>query len=97
MILSRKFCVYLHFTPSFTSWRNFASDKAGFCKTNTLQVKNFTLKVLIEVLFMIFVFFYSLLHAIVHKFPNIFVHDSYTVRRHFEKNVLVTGQPVTAH
>ena len=46
---------------------------------------------------MIFVFFYSLLHAIVHKFPNIFVHDSYTVRRHFEKNVLVTGQPVTAH
>ena len=21
MILSRKFCVYLHFTPLFTSWR----------------------------------------------------------------------------
>ena len=58
MILSRKFCVYLHFTASFTSWRNFASDKAGFCKTNTLQVKNFTLKVLIEVLFMIFVFLF---------------------------------------
>ena len=35
-----------------------------------------------------FVFFCSLLHAIdpiVPKFPNIFVHDSYTVWRHFEK------------
>ncbi len=29
---------------------------------------------------MIFVFFCSLFHAVVNKFPNIFVHDSYTVR-----------------
>ena len=59
MSLSCKFYVYLHFTLLFTSWSawpdhrvlnivNFASDKASFCKnTNTLQVKNFTLKVLI--------------------------------------------------
>ena len=39
--------------------------------------------------------FCSLLHATVHKLPNIFVHDSYTVRRYFEKNVIVAGQPVT--
>ncbi len=26
---------------------------------------------------------------------DIVVHDSYTVRRLFEKNVIVTGQPVT--
>ena len=44
-----------------------------------------TLKVVSEVLFMIFVFLCSILHAIVPKFPDIFVHDSYTVRRHFEK------------
>ena len=33
---------------------------------------------------MIFIFF-SLLHAIIHKFPYIAVHDSYIVSRHFEK------------
>ena len=39
---------------------------------------------------------YKLLHAIVPKFhQNIFVHDRSTVRRHFEKNVIVTEQPVT--
>ncbi len=59
-----------------------------------LQVKNFTLKVLSEVPFINFIFFCSLLHAIVPKFPDIVVHDRYTVSRHFEK-LLVTGQPVT--
>ena len=44
---------------------------------------------------MIFFFFCSFLQAIVHKFPNIFVHVSYTVRRDFEKNVIVTERPVT--
>ncbi len=34
------------------------------------------------------------LFAIVRKFPNIFIHDRYTVRCHFEKNVMVTGQSV---
>ncbi len=34
---------------------------------------------------MIFVLFFSWLHAIVHKFPNIFAHNSCTVRRYFEK------------
>jgi hypothetical protein len=34
---------------------------------------------------MIFAFFCSLLDGIVHKFPNIFVNDGYTVSRHFEK------------
>ena len=42
-----------------------------------------------------FVFLCSLLHVIVPKFANIVVHDSYTVSRHFEKNVIATGQPVT--
>ncbi len=74
---------------------NFASDtKQVFENTNTLQVENFTLKVLSEVLFMNFVIFCFLLHAIAPKFANIFIHDSYTVSRHFE-NVIVTGQPVT--
>ncbi len=44
---------------------------------------------------MIFVLFCSLLHAIVRKFPHIFVHDRYMVGRPIEKNVIVTGQPVT--
>jgi hypothetical protein len=55
--------------------------------TNTLQVRNFTIKVLSEVFLMIFVFLCSLLHAIIPKFPNIFVDDSYCVRPNFEKSV----------
>ena len=48
---------------------------------------------------MTFVFFSFLLHAIVPKFPQIFVHDSYTVilryiNRRFEKCYIVAGQPV---
>ncbi len=59
-----------------------------------LQVKNFTLKALSEVLFMIFVLFCSLLHVIVAKFANIVVQNSYTIRRLLKKNVsvIVTGQ-----
>ncbi len=35
-------------------------------------------------------------NTILTKFPNVFVHDSYTVRGHFEKCLTtVTGQPVT--
>ncbi len=34
---------------------------------------------------MIFVFFCSLSHAIVHKFFNTFIHYRHTLRRHFEK------------
>ncbi len=49
------------------------------------------------VLLIIFVFFCSLLHVIVPKFPNIFVHDSYTVRRAIMKNVIVTGQPCSGY
>ena len=41
--------------------------------------------------------FYSLLHAIVHKFPNIFVHDSYTVRHHFEKVQLLESWAASAN
>ena len=45
--------------PDHGANMNFARDKASFCKIfkNTLQVKNFTLKVLNEVYFVIFVFF----------------------------------------
>ncbi len=53
---------------------NFASDKASFCKIQTLQVKQFTLKVLGELLF---------INSVL---PDIVVHDSYTVGRHFEKS-----------
>ena len=42
-----------------------------------------------------FVFFCSSLHAIVPKFANIVVHDSYTVVAILKKNVIVTGQSVT--
>ena len=64
----------------------FASDEASSCKIQTrYKLKTLaTLKVLSEVLFINFVFF-SLLHAIVPEFPDIVVHDSYTVSRHFEK------------
>ena len=34
---------------------------------------------------MSFVFLCSLLHAIAHKFPDIFVHDSYTVKGYLKK------------
>ena len=48
---------------------------------------------------MIFVFFCSLLRAIIRKFPDIFVRYQisgyYTVSCHLKKAVLVTGQPVT--
>ena len=46
---------------------------------------------------MLIVFFYSLLHAILHKFPNIFVHDNHAVRRHFDKCYIVTGQSLGSH
>ena len=40
MILGRKFCVYLHFSPLFMALHhgvsmNVASDKASFCKIQT--------------------------------------------------------------
>ena len=63
-------------------------------KYDTSQVKNFTLKVISEVLSINLGFFY-LLHAIVPKFRDMVVHDSYTKMLHFEKNVIVTRQPVT--
>ncbi len=46
---------------------------------------------------MIFVFFCSLLRAIVHKFPNIIIHDSYTVKRHFEKKCYSYWTPSKYH
>ena len=54
--LSRKFCVYLHFTPLFTLWREHELRKrqSKFLENiNTLQVKNFTLKVLCQLFFLI--------------------------------------------
>ncbi len=39
-----------------------------------------------------FVFFVLCCMAILPKHADIVVHDSYTVSRHFEKNVIVTGQ-----
>ncbi len=53
--------------------------KPVFVKYKHVTTKKITLKVLSEILFMNFVFFCSLLHAIVPKFANIVVHDSYTV------------------
>ena len=79
MSLSRKFCVYLHFTPVFTSCRKHELRKRqSKFYINMLQVKNFTLKFLSEVLFFFLVACYLTLSLIV-------VHDSYTVSRHFEK------------
>ncbi len=65
---------------------NFASK--FLLNTNTLQVKKFTLKVLSEVLCMIFVFFVlrSMLSYTNLKFPNIFFHDRYTARCYFDTN-----------
>ena len=81
MSLSRKFCVYFRFTTLFTLWRKHELRKrqSKFLQNiRTLQVKNFTLKVLSEVLFInIFFFFSSLTHAILPKFANIVVHDSF--------------------
>ena len=54
MSLSRKFCVYLHFTPLFTSCRKHELRKRqSKFFVNTLQdlVKNFTLMVLGNILF----------------------------------------------
>ncbi len=46
-----------------------------------LHVKNSTLKFnLSEVFFMIFVYFYSLLRAVISKFPDIFAYDNYRIR-----------------
>ena len=60
---------------------NFASDKY-----NAIQVKNFTLKVLSEAFFINSgVFLSFLVHAIVPKFLDTTVHDSYTLRHYFEK------------
>ena len=61
----RKFCVYLHFTPLFTSWREHELRKRQsefLDNINTLQdkLKNFTLSVLSEVLFIIFLIFFFL-------------------------------------
>ncbi len=72
---------------------NFASDKARFRKIK-LKVTNLPLKVLSAELFINFVFFCSLLHAIVTKFANTLVHDSCIVRRHLKKNCIVTRQAV---
>ncbi len=86
-ILRRKLCVYLRCiwrTPAWTSQvtrRVFVKYKL---KVTTFNLY-FTLKILGEVLFMIFLLFCSSLHDIAHTFPNIFAHDSYTIRRHFEK------------
>ena len=46
-----------------------------FVKYKHVACKNFTLKVLSEVFFMIFVFFCRFLWAIIPKFSDIFVHD----------------------
>ncbi len=59
IILSLKFSVYLHFTL-FTLWRKheLRKQQSQFCKIQTRhKFKNFTLKVLSHVLFMIFVLF----------------------------------------
>ncbi len=67
-----------------------------------LQVKNFTLKVLGEVFFincgvflLIFVACYRTQISRYRLSIAISFLDSYTVRRHSEKNVIVTGQSVT--
>ncbi len=69
MSLSRKLCVYLqlHRCLYHAVNMNFASDKASFCKIRT-RYKLKTLPILSEVLFVNFVFFCSLLRAIV--YPN---------------------------
>ena len=43
MILTCEFCVYLQFTPLFTSWHK--QQSTFLQNTNRLQVKNFALKV----------------------------------------------------
>ena len=52
MSLGRKFCVYLHFAPLFITWRKHElrkrESKFLYTDINTLQVKNFTLKVLMQ-------------------------------------------------
>ena len=71
---------------------NISADKRGkegFCALS-------------EVLFILFVLFCSVSHAVLPTFPNIFVHDSYTVRRHLKvgaastnpiaRNVIVTSK-----
>ena len=91
----------LLFTLLFTSWStcpdngvniNLASDKSRFCKihANTLQVENMALEVLSEVFSMILVFFVHCCMLSYPNFPNIFVRDSYKVRRHF--NGIVRSQ-----
>ncbi len=77
MSLRRNFFVYLHFTSLFTLWREHELRKrqSKFLQNiNTLQVKNFALKVLCELFFLILYFFSFLFHAILPKFPNIVVH-----------------------
>ena len=60
---------------------NFASDRASFCNIQTrYKLKTLPKRFLVRSLSW---FFCSLLHAIVQKFPNIFVHDNYTVSRHY--------------
>ncbi len=68
------------------SWRKQKATKSQskFCKIQARYELYFTLNVLSKIIFMIFCLFYSLLHAIVPKFPIIFVHDGYKV----------SGQPV---
>ena len=85
MILRRKFCVYLHFMPLFTSWCKHELRKRQrkfLLKTNTLQVKTLSYRFSVRSFydFSLFLFFS---HAIVQKFLNILVHDSYMVSSHF--------------
>ena len=63
MSLRRNFFVYLHFTSLFTLWREHELRKrqSKFLQNiNTLQVKNFALKVLCELFFLILYFFFFL-------------------------------------
>ncbi len=61
---------------------NIVSDKANFCNIQTRCPYSLpSLKVVREILWMIFVFICCLLYAIAHKCQNTFVHYSYTVSR----------------